>query len=520
MQHSSTSNGRLNTASSSTSPLVGERGHGDEVQVVEVNFSAVAQRRLARHARRARLARVPAALMVDECVDVEGMGTVPSSVDVLSDDSDEPVVTTCPGHSETGSVWRRTSSPFPWLGADAWTNAAHSARDGQDSRGGSRARRREVVDRVRAFSGSRSRRSRSRSPRDREPFSVTSFVFGRPEAWMPPIAEASVVDDNDVASASVSRGTLGFSRVASSGAHAGVCFYVEPVLPGMEPRCCALCGEVLAIGQLRLGFAFQCSTSSLSPMWAHASQCLRRARVVLSDPVIERVSFSPIVPAWDRQRTLDDLSRLPRRSGSDREERSTVRPWRFLPASLQHWAVRPVPESPPALSLEPMPIPRPPPSAGLGRTTPGIPRNLNDVAAMQFMQFIADFANQPSDEGQDASALAAHLLDAVPVEVLVGDAEEPCPICREVMKARESVRRLPCFHVFHQSCIDKWLTMKGTCPLDNCNVADMISQQDSLIRNSLPTPPQSTTSQARPVNMGRLPSAQAFVAVSAVAQPL
>ena len=51
MQLSSTSNGRFNTASSSTSPLVGERGHGDEVQVLEVNFSAVAQRRLARHAR-------------------------------------------------------------------------------------------------------------------------------------------------------------------------------------------------------------------------------------------------------------------------------------------------------------------------------------------------------------------------------------------------------------------------------------------------------------------------------------
>ena len=88
--------------------------------------------------RRARLARVSAALMVDECADEEGMGTVPSSVDVLSDDSDEPV---CHYMPRSQRDWKRLEAnfeSFSLVGSGSWTNAAHSARDGQDSGGGRR----------------------------------------------------------------------------------------------------------------------------------------------------------------------------------------------------------------------------------------------------------------------------------------------------------------------------------------------------------------------------------------------
>ena len=42
--------------------------------------------------------------------------------------------------------------------------------------------------------------------------------------------------------------------------------------------------------------------------------------------------------------------------------------------------------------------------------------------------------------------------------------DEKCPICFLVLKS-ETIVKTNCGHVFHQSCIDKWLGAKQTCPL-------------------------------------------------------
>ena len=39
-----------------------------------------------------------------------------------------------------------------------------------------------------------------------------------------------------------------------------------------------------------------------------------------------------------------------------------------------------------------------------------------------------------------------------------------CPICLET-RAVASVRELPCGHVFHRECIDKWNQISRTCPV-------------------------------------------------------
>eukprot|EP00123_Amoebidium_parasiticum_P005174 comp16414_c1_seq1/m.14326 comp16414_c1_seq1/g.14326 ORF comp16414_c1_seq1/g.14326 comp16414_c1_seq1/m.14326 type:complete len:475 (-) comp16414_c1_seq1:502-1926(-) len=41
-----------------------------------------------------------------------------------------------------------------------------------------------------------------------------------------------------------------------------------------------------------------------------------------------------------------------------------------------------------------------------------------------------------------------------------------CAVCLEEFETGESVRELPCHHVFHTACIDPWLEKKATCP--NC----------------------------------------------------
>jgi len=40
-----------------------------------------------------------------------------------------------------------------------------------------------------------------------------------------------------------------------------------------------------------------------------------------------------------------------------------------------------------------------------------------------------------------------------------------CPVCLERYVVEDQVRTIPCFHTFHTSCIDPWLTQKAVCPV-------------------------------------------------------
>ncbi|XP_073999375.1 E3 ubiquitin-protein ligase goliath-like isoform X2 [Rhodnius prolixus] len=40
-----------------------------------------------------------------------------------------------------------------------------------------------------------------------------------------------------------------------------------------------------------------------------------------------------------------------------------------------------------------------------------------------------------------------------------------CPVCIEHYKVNDTIRDLPCSHVFHKNCIDPWLLEHRTCPL-------------------------------------------------------
>ena len=59
---------------------------------------------------------------------------------------------------------------------------------------------------------------------------------------------------------------------------------------------------------------------------------------------------------------------------------------------------------------------------------------------------------------------------------------EPCAVCREALRKGELVRRLPCLHVFHATCIARWLCVKATCPLDNSQVQQLRRQRAESIQ--------------------------------------
>lgn len=54
--------------------------------------------------------------------------------------------------------------------------------------------------------------------------------------------------------------------------------------------------------------------------------------------------------------------------------------------------------------------------------------------------------------------------------------QRTCMVCLEDFQLSTCCRRLPCGHVFHQSCIDEWLKRCTDCPICKANV-------DRAIRN-------------------------------------
>ena len=52
------------------------------------------------------------------------------------------------------------------------------------------------------------------------------------------------------------------------------------------------------------------------------------------------------------------------------------------------------------------------------------------------------------------------------------DSECKCPICLEDFLPGAVLRCMDCTHTFHKPCLDRWLTMKATCPICQRTVPD------------------------------------------------
>ena len=50
-----------------------------------------------------------------------------------------------------------------------------------------------------------------------------------------------------------------------------------------------------------------------------------------------------------------------------------------------------------------------------------------------------------------------------------------CAICVENFRRGDSIKRLPCMHGFHSSCIDEWIPRRPTCPLCNHRLTNDVS---------------------------------------------
>lgn len=82
-----------------------------------------------------------------------------------------------------------------------------------------------------------------------------------------------------------------------------------------------------------------------------------------------------------------------------------------------------------------------------------------------------------------------------------------CTICLSEYEVEEDVRRLPCMHLFHQACIDKWLIMDKRCPV--CRVDITMQLEDMMPSQDLPdSSQQDIEHQEPPIGLNGAPMSE------------
>ena len=79
-----------------------------------------------------------------------------------------------------------------------------------------------------------------------------------------------------------------------------------------------------------------------------------------------------------------------------------------------------------------------------------------------------------------ASTWITEYNQKIPITVTQNKLDDPCPICNEeIQKDLSQIRKFPCNHIFHTSCIDHWflsqwdsLRLSWTCPLCFSDILD------------------------------------------------
>merc|ERR1712125_78940 len=66
---------------------------------------------------------------------------------------------------------------------------------------------------------------------------------------------------------------------------------------------------------------------------------------------------------------------------------------------------------------------------------------------------------------REGSGSAASSQSSAPVAGGTTEVCTSCMVCLADFTKGEWCRRLPCRHVFHQGCIDEWLTRANSCPI-------------------------------------------------------
>lgn len=145
--------------------------------------------------------------------------------------------------------------------------------------------------------------------------------------------------------------------------------------------------------------------------------------------------MSPQIPQATRRDLLTLLRRLSTAPGAH-----SLRKWNYLAASVEHW---------------------------------------NATLIVERQDDELDGERCAGDElPQAREREVSTLLSALPSYPFDADVREDstCAVCQVGMRPGDMICRLPCSHGYHVGCIDTWLRVKTTCPLDNRCIAGMLEK--------------------------------------------
>lgn len=57
---------------------------------------------------------------------------------------------------------------------------------------------------------------------------------------------------------------------------------------------------------------------------------------------------------------------------------------------------------------------------------------------------------------------------------------ENCLICQDMFQEHAIIRTLPCFHRFHCTCVDQWISEKATCPTCRLDLSSKLIEMQSV----------------------------------------
>lgn len=117
---------------------------------------------------------------------------------------------------------------------------------------------------------------------------------------------------------------------------------------------------------------------------------------------------------------------------------------------------------------------------GLARTTTG--SHLNQIVVLDhaartvvvFEGHVLDSLLHDLSEKSGPLPASKASIDAMP-RVGVTEQGIDCAICFDGFEVGEDAREMPCKHMYHSDCIEKWLGVRGTCPI--CRFAMPVDDQ-------------------------------------------
>ncbi|XP_061346228.1 E3 ubiquitin-protein ligase At1g63170-like [Gastrolobium bilobum] len=93
--------------------------------------------------------------------------------------------------------------------------------------------------------------------------------------------------------------------------------------------------------------------------------------------------------------------------------------------------------------------------------------------------------NKSRDESNSAVGEGGIVAAGTEKERMVSGEDAVCCICLAKYENNDELRELPCSHLFHKDCVDKWLKMNALCPLCKSEVGENVTGSVSGVDNGL-----------------------------------